>query len=241
MKTSNWIPTATIVTAAIAAAAWAGSIASKTFRTTAHMVTVTQGEDEVTMAPEYDFGRFAGHDLVNLALGTPLDTLRTNEVLALDVNCDSTAASLVVFDKTADSNIAVIATASSIDVVQQQDNDANAFPNRERFVAQFEIQPGGTATDGLLGGYLTIAGRLHLDPETGCPRAVPVKLDKDKLDKSLGDVDVRNGEEDLDDPIFRLRAGRGHGVGVLDVVTGSETNTVLVPNLQISIRRQLIP
>src|ERR1041385_2831265 len=94
---------------ALAATVWAG-VATRTFRTTARIYTVSQGTDEITGKPGYNFVRLEGHDLVNLALGTSLDTARTNEVLAMEVDCASTQASLVVFDKVAGSNIAVIAT-----------------------------------------------------------------------------------------------------------------------------------
>lgn len=234
MKARYWTGM-TVVAVAIAGTALAITL-TKTFRTTARVFTVAQTTDQLTGKPEYDFVTLAGHDLVNLALGTGLDTVRTNEVLAMEVNCGSTQASLVVYDRTANSNIAVIATSTSFDTVVQQDNPNAPGPNRERFVAEMEIESGGNGTNGLLDGKLTVSGRLHLDPVTGCPRAVPVSLDKDKLDKILGDADVKD-PADID-PIV-LRAGHGHAIGVMDIVTGGTTNNVLVPHMQLSIRRGL--
>ena len=239
MKTRAWLITGTLTLSVAAITAWAIS-ANLTFRTAARLFTVTQGTDSVTHLPQYDTATLAGHDLVNLALGTSVDTPRTNEVLALEVNCGSTQASLVVFDKAAKSNLTTIATSTSLDVVTQQGREAAPFPSNERFVARLVVQPGGNATDALLGGFLTIAGRLHLDPKTGCPRDVATNLDKDRLDKTLGDLDFK---EDRNDPDFKIkqRAGHAHGVGVLELVSGGATNTVLVQGTQLSIRRQLAP
>ncbi|MSR64389.1 MAG: hypothetical protein EXS18_01250 [Verrucomicrobiae bacterium] len=236
MKARYWIGIATIAIAA-AATVWADSIViAKTFRTTARIYAVIQGTDGLTGKPQYDLELLAGHDLVNLALGTSLDTARSNEVLALEVDCASTQASLVVYDKAADSNIAVIATSSSFDTVQQQDDPTAGGANRERFVAEMDIQAGGDATNGLLDGKLMVSGRLHLNPNTGCPRAIPVKLDKDKLDKQLGDIDFKDSD---DTDRIVLRAGHGHAIGVLDIVTDGTTNKVLVPHMQLSIRRSV--
>lgn len=237
MNRRYWLVGAGVASAAIALTVWAVG-PTKTFRTTARLYTVTQGFDELTGAPQYDFETLHGHDLVNLALGTSLDTRRTNEVLALEIDCESTQASLVVFDKAQDSNIATIATSDSFDVVQQQDHPNTAFPNRERFVAEMRIQPGGNEINGLLGGKLCVAGRLHLNPQDGCPRAVPVELDKDRHDKVLGDRDFKDPD---DVEVIVLRAGHAHAIGVMDAVTGGNTNKVLILHLVLSIRRQLIP
>ena len=210
---------------------------TRTFRTPAAIVGVIQDTD-IGGKPQYDFEGFAGHDLVNLALGTPLSTVRTNEVLALEVECDSSSASLAVFDKAASSNIATIATSSRIDVVQQQDDDATAFPNRERFVTVLDVATLGNGSNGLAGGFLTIAGRLHLNPTNGCPRAVLVDTDR-REDKLCDDrKDVKDTEER---DRFKPRAGRGHFIGVLDIISLGKTNTVLVPAGALSINRQLLP
>jgi len=56
------------------------------------------------------FDTFAGHDLVSLALGQSLLPIPTNQVLALEIDCLSSHASLVVFDKVLSNNIVTIAT-----------------------------------------------------------------------------------------------------------------------------------
>jgi len=239
MKKQHWIMLGTAVSAAAIVSVWAGvPVILKTFRTTAKIYTVTQGTDDLTLKPQFDFERMAGHDLVNLALGTSLDTRRTNEVLALDVDCGSTFINLVVYDKAAGSNIATIASSSSFDVVQQQNNPNSNFPNRERFVADLDIQPGGSDSEALLDGKLMVSGRLHLDPATGCPEDVPVRQDKDKLDKILCDRDFKDAD---DVETLVRRAGHAHGVGVMDVIIGGTTNKVLIPHILLSVRRQLAP
>lgn len=234
MRMNRWLTVGAVISMAASSVAFAQT---RTFRTPAAVVGVIQDTD-IGGKPQYDFEGFAGHDLVNLALGTPLSTVRTNEVLALEVECDSSAASLVVFDKAASSNIATIATSSRIDVVQQQDNDATAFPNRERFVAVLDVATLGNGSNGLDGGFLTVAGRLHLNPTNGCPRTVLVDTDRHE-DKLCGDPkDIKDTEER---DRFKPRAGRGHFIGVIDMISLGKTNTVLVPVGALSINRQLLP
>ena len=231
-----WVGGAAVVVGA-AVSVWAITLNTRTFRAVTSMVGVIQ-DTNLAGKPQYEFETLQGHDLVNLALGTPLDTVRSNQVMALEVNCDSSAMKLVVYDKAAGSNLVTFATSSSVDVVQQQDNDTAAFPNRERFVARLDVAPTGNATDGFVGGYLTVAGRLHLNPTNGCPRAVLVDADR-RQDLALNDHREPRNRDDVD-RLVRF-AGRAHYIGVLQVVTGGTTNTVLVPNGNLSLRRQLIP
>ena len=208
----------------------------ETFRTLAAGKGIYQTNDAASK-PAYGILPVLGHDLVAASLGLPLSTpftnsVLTNEVLALQIDCQSTSASLVVYDKATSNNIATIATSTSLDVVQQQGKDTNAFPNRERFVAQFAINPGNN----LLGGYLTVAGRLTLNPATGCPRAIRVEVDP--LDHLFGDVDRANLDDSNDRDI--LRAGIGHAVGVVSLVfDNGTTNKVLLPLEALSIRHRL--
>jgi len=216
---------------AVAVSAWAVSDVPKTFRTLAYGLGIYQSQDGANK-PVYAYQPIAGHDLVSAALGVPLGTVLTNQVLALEVDCDSTTASLVVFDKATSNNIATIATSSSLDVVRQQDKDTAAYPNRERFVAQMSITP----TNNLLGGFLTLAGRLQLDPTTGCPRAI--RIDPDRFDRYFSDFDARNDDDQKDHDV--LRAGIGHAVGVVSLVfENGTTNTVLLPFEALSIRHEL--
>ena len=225
------ILTAVAAAAVAAFSAWAATGGLETFRTLAYGVGIYQTHDAAGK-PAYGTQGFAGHDLVAAALGLPLGTTLTNQVLALQVDCGSTTASLVAFDKASSNIVAVLATSTSLQVVQQQDKDSSIFPNRERFVAQLAITP----TNNLLGGFLTVAGRLQLDPATGCPRAL--RIDRDKLDRYCADVDGLNDDDKKDHDI--LRAGIGHAVGSVDLVFNDGShNTVLLPFVSLSIRRQL--
>jgi len=214
-----------------ALSAWAVTDGLETFRTLAYGLGVYQSHDGANK-PTYATQPIAGHDLVSAALGTPLADASTNQVLSLQVDCDSSTASLVVFDKPSSNIIATIATSTSFTIVQQQDNDNTAFPSRERFVAQMSITP----TNHLLGGFLTLAGRLKLNPATGCPEAI--RMEPDKLDRYFEDFDTKNLDDSKDHDV--LRAGIGHAVGVVNVVfDDGTTNTVLLPFVALSVRHQL--
>ncbi len=221
----------------LATTAPAGLAQTRTFRTPASLEGVMQDTD-LAGKPTYNFEGFIGRDLVNLALGTALGTSRSNEVLAIEFACDSGSANLVVFDRTGSSNLATIATSTSIDVVQQQDNDSAAFPNRERFVMRMDVATLGTSSNGLAGGFLTVAGRVFLNPTNGCPRALLVDTDR-RQDKACGDPTAVKDREDKDRS--RRVAGRGHFIGMIDMITSAATNTVLVPDGHLSIDRQLAP
>lgn len=236
MKMKTWLAVGAGILLASASGVLAGT-PTRTFRSPAAIQGVIQDTD-LAAKPVYDFEKFIGADLVNLALGTALGTVRTNEVLALEFACDSGSAQLVVYDKAASNNIATIATSSRIDVVQQQDKDSTAFPNRERYVAHLDVASLGNGSNGLAGGYITIAGRVHLDPATGCPRALRVDTDR-RQDNECGDSKAVKDSEDKDPSKFL--AGRAHFVGVLDVVTAGTSHTILVPAGALTIRRQLLP
>jgi hypothetical protein len=236
MKTRACLTVSVAILAATGVVALADG-ASRTFRTPAAMQGVIRDTD-VGGKPAYDFEGFAGHDLVNLALGTPLSTKRTNEVLAVQVECDNSAVALVVFDRAGSSNLATIATSTRIDVVQQQNDDTTAFPNRERFVTLMNVATLGSGSNGLAGGYLTVAGRIHLNPATGCPRAVRVDTDR-RDDRRCGDP--TEAKETIEKDPTQLRAGRAHFIGVLDIISEGNAHTVLVPVGTLTIRRQLSP
>ena len=210
---------------------------TRTFRTPASMEGVIQDAD-LAGKPTYNFEGFIGRDLVNLALGTALGTPRSNEVLAIEFTCDSSSATLVVFDRATTNNLATIATSTSIDVVQQQDKDSAAFPNRERFVTRMDVATLGTSSNGLAGGFLTIAGRVYLNPTNGCPRSLLVDTDRGQ-DRVCGDPTAVKNTEDQDRT--KQLAGRGHFIGVIDMITSAATNTVLVPDGHLSIERLLAP
>ena len=235
-KKSTIIGVAALAVAAIAAVA-AGTVGTVTLRTTGYFLGITQGTNAVTGHPQYDEVNFAGHNLVNLAMGRALTKNTNNQVMAMTFACDLSSASLVVYDTKASNVIATIASSTTIDSVVHQDTNQKG-PNRAHFVAVLQVGANGNSTNGLLGGYLTVAGRVHLNPVTGCPEPVLVSLDRDTLDKSDDDIELP-AQDDPDSVPLILRAGLAHAIGVVDLITDGSTNTVLVPYAGLSIRRDL--
>jgi hypothetical protein len=236
MKTQGWLTIGAVISIAASSTVFAQT---RTFRTPAAFEGVIQTTD-VAGKPAYQFEGFDGADLVNLALGTELGTVRTNEVLAIEFACDSSSVDLVVFDKATSNNLAVIAISSKISVVQQQDNDTAAFPDRERFAAEMDVAPLGNDTNGLVSGFLDIAGRVYLNPTNGCPRALLVDTDR-KEDGVCGDPVLITDKLETIKGKVALFGGRGHFHGSLDVISSSTTNTILVPEGALNIERQLAP
>jgi len=239
MTTRKWLLIGAATTIAGTLILAGVAVSSKTYRTTAALFGVQQGEDATTHLPQLDYVGLAGHDLVNLAMGRAItDTNFPHQVLAMTIACDRGSAEFVVYDSDANSNLTTIAESTNIDSVVQQDSTIATGPDRARFVGQFTIGTNGNATDGILGGFLTVAGRVVLDPATGCPKPVLVAIDRDKLDKTFCDADVSK-KVDEDPTKIILRAGLGHLIGVTDLVSGGSTNKVLLPFGRISIRRIL--
>jgi len=235
MRLKKWtiVGGAVTVVAVIAVFAVVLTPPLRVFRTTASMIAVAQGTNSISHGPEYDYALLNGADLVSLALGAEANS---NQVFAMEIDCGSDVATLLVFD-ISNSNTTTIATSTSINTVRQQGLKSH-FVNSERFVAQFDVNSVGD----LVGGFLTVAGRLNLDTN-GCPHAVLIALDRDTHDSQLGDQDTGvNTEQDAKskDPALRtLRAGRAHFTGVLNVSSGGETNTVLIPFGHMIFRKQL--
>jgi len=223
-----------IASAAVVLTALADGSSTRTFRTTAVVGAVLQVPNPVAtntalLVPE----TFAGHDFVSWALGTT--NVLANMELALEINCDSSQASLVVFDSSSSNNIATIATSTQINVLTGQNNPTAAGPNHERFVMQMDINPNNY----IVGGFLTIAGRVFLNPSNGCPQAVLVDTDHE-YDSLFEDAYVKNldnkSEKDKD------ITGLAHLIGVANVLfENGSTNTVLLPFGQLTMRRQLLP
>jgi len=234
MNAGKWIVTAVAISAAAALTAWAVTQPARTFRTTAALLGYYQSGN-VAQQPQYGVLPVAGHDIVNFVLGAEYGTARTNEVLAIAFDCPPTSATMVVWDKTGASNLAVVATSTSIDTVVQQDPKFN-FPDRARFVAQMQVQPGGSVSNALLGGFLTVAGRLYLG-SNGCPHAILKDTDT-KSDSTLGDGIVKNND---DKEKLVEHTGEAHVIGVVDVIVFGSTNTVLVPEGRLNFSRQLSP
>jgi hypothetical protein len=231
MRVKTCLAVGAVAAVGAAVAVYAVSLASATFRvfrTTAALVTVSQTSSNGV--PRFHYKSQIGADLVALAL----DAVPTsNQVLAIEINCDTTVANLVVFDKS-NSNTTVIAASTSFDKVVQA-NLNTGKTNQERFVSQMAVGPVGN----LAGGFLTVAGRVDIDTN-GCAKAVLVAVDRDQHDNQFDDRDVSNKDSDRRDKLtISRRAGQGHFIGVLDVISGGETNTVLVPLGHMTFRRQL--
>jgi hypothetical protein len=199
-----------------AVSVWGGSSHFLSFGSAAYTIAVSQ--TSTNGIPQYSYESWWGTDIAGFALGQQPST---NQVLAFAMNCDSSMAILAVYDTTS-SNMTTIAETTSFDVVQ----DANAktgITNQERFVGVFNIQPVGN----LVGGYLTVAGRLHLDTN-GCATTVLASQDHDPLDKAMGDEDIVKVAPGKGKGVTE-RCGQAHFMGVLDVISNGQTNTVLVP------------
>lgn len=238
MKTQNRIIVGAASLALAAATAYAVVLNSKTFRTVAYFIGLSQGTNAVTGTPEYQSADFAGHNLVNLAMGREsADTNVPNQVLAMTFACDLSSASLVVYDTNTSNVVATIADSTIINSVKQQDKDEKG-PNRAYFVTVVQLNANGNSMNGLSGGYFTIAGRLRLNPETGCPEPIAVALDRDPLDPFVYDLEVPV-RDDKDSVPLTMRTGLAHAIGVVDVLSDGSTNTVLVPYGGLSIRREL--
>lgn len=211
----------------------------KTFRTTGYFIGLAQGTNAVTQKPMYDNVSFAGHNLVNLAMGRRLtDTNHPNQVMAMTFECDLSSASLVVYDLATSNVLATIAASTFVDAVYQQDPLNLAGPNRAHFVTSLQINPLGNPTNGLANGFFTVAGRVNLNPKTGCPQPVLVVLDRDSLDKVDDDMELP-ASLDPDIVPLTLRTGLAHLIGVVDAVTDGNAHTILVPYGGLSIRREL--
>ncbi len=230
--------------AAIAAVATASVFATDvvhTYRTTSGMLVVADKSvtnvntltSHTNVVLRFEYAAYDGSNLVALALG---GNPTSNQVFAMDIDCDSSVAHLVVFDKSVSSNIMKIATSASIDTLAQQ-TTKSTITNEERFVALFNINP----TNDLLGGFLTVAGRLHLSTN-GCPHSVLVSVDRDPEDSACDDRDVPNTDQDRkskDVDLREQRLGQAHFIGVLDAVIDGGTNTVLIPRGHMTFRQEL--
>ena len=221
------------------ATVWAVS-ATTTTRTTALLTGVAQRP--LTQTPTIDVLPIAGHNLVNLAMGR--DVFSTNlptQVLALNIPCDLSTASLVIFDQTTSNTIKTIATSQRFDSVHSpvpafRATGLGRTNEIIRFITRLQINPLGSVSNALLGGELTVAGRVHRDSLTGCPAPVPIVFDVDRYDHTFLDKDVRK-RDDKDKVRPTERTGLAHVIGVLQLVSQWQTNTVIVPTGNLSIRR----
>jgi hypothetical protein len=236
MNAKKWIVAGLIATTAAAMTALASST-DETFRATGAVGVAFQIPDPfppgatnlILFTQTFPDGEF-----VDLALGTNTTAVLTNEVLAFEIDCGSTTASFVVFDKATSSNVVTIATSSKITALTGQDSEDLAGPNHERFVIDMGINTNGF----LVGGSLTVAGRMYLDPTNGCPEVVRVDTDS-KDDKLFCDTAIKDTEDKKDKSI----SGEAHLIGIANVIDPSTgtTNTILLPFGHMTMRRELLP
>lgn len=239
MASKQWTSWAVVAATVLATSAGALGVNSGTFRTTAILLGLVQAEDPIAHTPRIETVALAGHGLVDLAMGRAVgDATHPEQVLAMTIACDLASAQLVVFDRTNGASLATIAETTSFDAVRAQGARV-AAPNRAHFVARFDVNANGNATNGIVDGFATVAGRLNLDPQTGCPHAVVVALDRDANDKLRGDGEISSREDVDEAKDSGLRAGHAHLIGVLNLVTGGTPEQVLVPVGRLSLRRNL--
>jgi hypothetical protein len=236
IKNTVFLGAATLAIAAVAAYA-AGIANGVTFRTAASFDGIVQATNKAGL-PQYDPVTFSGHELVHLAMGRGVnDNTTPNQVLALTFACDLSAANLVVYDTNTSEILATIASSTTMQSVKQQDAHQTG-PNRAQFITFMQVNPMGNATDGLAGGYFTVAGRVNLNPATGCPVPVVLSWDRDPLDDVTDNTELSPQADPTSAPL-NVRTGLAHLVGVLNVVLGGTSDTVLVPEGNLSIRQEL--
>ncbi|MGD0058943.1 MAG: hypothetical protein ABSD58_05935 [Verrucomicrobiia bacterium] len=227
MNVKKWIVLGVGSLIVAAASVWGGSSGFLSFGSAAYTIAVSQTSPGGI--PQCSYESWWGSDIAALALGTQPTN---NQVLALAMNCDSSQALLVIYD-TSNSNITTIAQTTSLDTVQNADL-TTGITNLERFVAMFDVLPVGN----LAGGYLTVAGRLHLDTN-GCATAILAAKDRNSMDTVMGDEDIVKFTPGNHKDITR-RSGQAHFMGVLDVISSNgQTNTVLVPTGHLTFTGQL--
>jgi hypothetical protein len=209
-----------------AASVWGGSSGFLSFGSAAYTIAVSQ--TSTGGLPQYSYASWWASDILALAMGSQPTN---NQILAFAISCDSSSGLLVVYD-TITSNLTTVAQTTVFDTVLDA-NLTTGGTNAERFVAVFDVQPVGN----LAGGYLTVAGRLHLDTN-GCAMAVLAAQDRDTLDKEMGDEDVVKVSPGNHKSVTE-RSGQAHFMGVLDVISNGQTNTVLVPTGHLTFAGQL--
>lgn len=223
MKVKTQIAAGAVVSVVAAVSVWAGSSQFRVFRTIA---AISVSQTSSNGVPEL----WGGVNLLALALGAQPTS---NQVLAIAINCDTTMANLILYDKS-NSNMTTIAQSVSFDTVLMRKLAVDTT-NQEAFVAVFEVQPVGN----LVGGFLTFAGRLHLDTN-GCPTVVLGTVDKkNPYDKPLGVYVKYVTDVDRRFTPGPRQSGRVHFIGVLDVLSNGQTNTVIIPSGFLSFEQQL--
>jgi hypothetical protein len=222
----KWIVPGAVVIAVAAISVLGASPSYLTFDSAPYMVAISQ--TDLNGQPQISAEAWWGPDIAGLAMGTPPST---SEVLAVALSCDGTAAILAVYDAS-NASVTTIAQTTSFDRVVQAD-PLTGITNQERYVAMFNILPMGN----IAGGYLTMAGRAYLDTN-GCVTTVLASKDRNSLDKATGDMDIAKFASTDGKPSL-YRSGQAHFIGLLDVISNGQTNTVLIPSGHLTSCQQL--
>jgi hypothetical protein len=154
------------------------------------------------------------------------DKTEPNQILAITFAPDLSTVSLGVYDTNTSTIIATIATSTSVSSVLQQDAH-QIGPNRAHFVALLQLNPLGNPNNGLTGGFLTVSGRINLNPTNGSPATVVLSQDTDPFDQFDGLGFAAQNAPLQGRQIYR--AGVAQATGVVDAVIGGVTSDMLVP------------
>jgi hypothetical protein len=117
-------------------------------------------QDQKGGLPAINSVKGTGNNLINLARGRDVNaSVPANEVLAALMNC-SAALSLVVYDTSAHTVLATIATPTESGTV--------GSPKQGLGVVAAQVATAGNSSNGLTGGFLVFTGKVTLDGN-GCP------------------------------------------------------------------------
>jgi hypothetical protein len=212
--------------AVTALASYASVVAGdSTFRTTGYFLGISQATNQTK--PQYDEVSFTDANLVNLAEGRSVTNKTVpNQVLAVTFANDLSSFSLVVYDTNTSSIVTTIATSSTVSSVLQQDPH-QAGPNRAHFVALLQLGQNGNSSNGLTGGFLTVSGRVNLNPTNGIPSPVVLSFDIDPFDQLDGIGFASQNTPPAARQIYRT--GLAQATGVIDAVINGATSDLLVP------------
>jgi hypothetical protein len=117
-------------------------------------------QDEKDGVPAINSLKGTANNLINLARGRDVNaSVPANEVLAGLMNC-SAALSLVVYDTSANTVLATVATPMESGTVGN--------PKQGLGVVAAQVASSGNSSNGLNGGFLVFTGKVSLDVN-GCP------------------------------------------------------------------------
>jgi glyoxylase-like metal-dependent hydrolase (beta-lactamase superfamily II) len=167
MKINTWIVLGTMALLGVTATtAEAEATQRNVFRLRMEVIARYQSADPVSGEPRIERLVLTGADLVKLALGKPLESdPEPGKVLAFVHACGHAKGHIVVFDRTSNSVVAVIAT---IDAEKNGVISELHAINQGLFVADMVFGTSGTSENGITKGDHKIAGNYSKLPEH-CP------------------------------------------------------------------------